>query len=120
MRVRRYILLSAAVLCAVESRAGSGAVEYWGGARSLADLAAFVMAFYNITAELLNIIATLVSLYSATQIYIKIQTGEEGFTKNISMLLGAVVYFLVMLVVFPALFSAAAGNHGGLFGLIFG
>lgn len=117
----RACLCAVAVSSSVPVLAGSGAVEYWGGAKSLMDMCAFIQAFFNITTQLLNVVAAIISFYSATQIYIKIQHGEGSFSKDVSMLIGAIVYFLVMLVVFPALFAGASGDsHGGLWGLIFG
>lgn len=117
----RRLLLSA-VLCVVSltALAQSGAVEYWGGAKSLTEMAAFIQAFFNVTLELVNVIATLVAFYACGTIYIKIQSGEEGFTKQVSMLIGAFVYFIVMLVVFPSFFTGGGGGHGGLWSLIFG
>lgn len=100
--------------------AGSGAVEYWGGAKSLVQMAAFVQACLNITLELVNVIATLIAFYSCATIYIKIQSGEEGFTKQVAMLVGSIVYFVTMLIVFPSFFVNSSSGHGGLFDLIFG
>lgn len=118
--VRRILLAVFFVSVPLLASATSGAVEYWGEAKSLVDMAAFVQAFYNITVELTNVIATLISFYSCAQIYIKINSGEEGFTKNVSMLLGAIVYYIVVLIVFPAFFAGSSGGHGGIFGWLFG
>lgn len=120
LSARRILLAVICVFMPSLTMAESGAVEYWGGARSLADMAAFVQAFYNITVELTNVIATLISFYSCAQIYIKINAGEEGFTKNVSMLIGAIVYYIVILMVFPAFFAGSAGGHGGIFSFLFG
>jgi len=100
--------------------ANSGAVEYWGGAKSLVQMAAFVQACLNITLELVNVIATLIAFYSCATIYIKIQSGEEGFTKQVAMLIGSIVYFVTMLIVFPSFFAGSSSGHGGLYGLFFG
>ena len=118
--VRRFFLSAVLSVLSATALAQSGAVEYWGGAKSLTDMAAFVQAFLNITLELVNVIATLVAFYSCATIYIKIQSGEEGFTKQVAMLIGAIVYFVTMLIVFPSFFTGGGSGHGGFFDLIFG
>ena len=117
---RAAVLAVAALAYPLTALADSGAVEYWGDAPSLTDMASFVGAVFNIIIELVNAAAVLIVFYSSAQIYIKIQVGEEGLAKNIAMLIGAVVYFIVMLMVFPAFFAGSVGGHGGLFAWLFG
>lgn len=117
----RFLWLALLLFSAVPCCADVGEVEYWGGSQSLVEMWGFIQAFLNITIELLNVIAALVAFYSAAVIYIKLETGEGEFAKSVSMLAGSIVYFFVMLIVFPSLFAGVYGSssHGGLFGAIF-
>lgn len=121
MRMFRSAAVLFFLMSSLSVRADIGAVEYWGGAKSLVEMMTFIQAFLNITVEMLNVIATLVAFYSVVVIYFKLQNHEGDFSKSVIMLLGAIVYFLVMLVVFPSLFGGVYGTsgHGGFFGWLF-
>lgn len=53
-------------------------------------------------------IAALMVMYSGTVIYIKLQTGDEGFMKSATMLVGAVLFLFTSVEVIPGFF----GEHG--------
>ena len=50
-------------------------------------------------------VAGIVVIVSALQIYIKMNTGEEGVKKNIMMLGGACLFLIGATIVFPAFFG---------------
>jgi len=50
-------------------------------------------------------VAGIVVIVSALQIYIKMNTGEEGVKKNIMMLVGACLFLIGATIVFPAFFG---------------
>lgn len=53
-------------------------------------------------------IAALMVMYSGTVIYIKLQTGDEGFMKSVTMLFGSVLFLFTSVEVIPGFF----GEHG--------
>ncbi len=50
-------------------------------------------------------IAGIVVIVSALQIYIKMNTGEDGIKKNIMMLVGACLFLIGATIAFPAFFG---------------
>ena len=50
-------------------------------------------------------IAAIMVIISALQIYIKMNTGEDGITKSIMMLIGACIFMIGASIVFPAFFG---------------
>ena len=50
-------------------------------------------------------IAGIVVIVSALQIYIKMNSGEEGITKNIMMLIGGCIFLIGATIAFPAFFG---------------
>ena len=50
-------------------------------------------------------IASVLAIVSALQIYIKMNTGEDGITKSITSLVGACLFIIGASVVFPAFFG---------------
>lgn len=53
-------------------------------------------------------VAALMVMYSGTVIYIKLQTGDEGFLKSVTMLIGAILFLFTSVEVIPGFF----GEHG--------
>ena len=45
------------------------------------------------------------AIISALQIYIKMNTGEDGITKSIMTLIGAIIFMISASIVFPAFFG---------------
>ena len=50
-------------------------------------------------------IAAIMVVISALQIYIKMNTGEDGITKSIMMLIGACLFMIGASIVFPSFFG---------------
>ena len=101
MKGKKYIfLLLALFLFTQETFAVCGSTDYSGSSGRL----------YNMV-----VYATLFSLYSATSIYIKMQAGEEGFTKSIIMLVGSILFLLSATIVMPAFFGFNYGVTDRLF-----
>lgn len=50
-------------------------------------------------------VATILAIVSALQIYIKMNTGEDGITKSIVALFGACLFIIGASIVFPAFFG---------------
>ena len=86
MKGKKYIfLLLALFLFTQETFAVCGSTDYSGSSGRLYNMVVYVLAMCSYVMQLMYAIATLFSLYSATSIYIKMQAGEEGFTKSIIM-----------------------------------
>ena len=62
--------------------------------------------------ELFLVVASLLAIYNATVIYIKLQAGEGGFTKAVMMLLGAIMFLIGATIVLPAFFGYHFGSSG--------
>ena len=54
---------------------------------------------------LLYAIAAIVAIYASLQIYIKMNTREEGITREIMMVVGACLFIIGASIVFPAFFG---------------
>ena len=75
----------------------------WGaGLASAHDYAVHDDALYRLSVLCSGGIVVIVS---ALQIYIKMNTGEEGVKKNIMMLVGACLFLIGATIVFPAFFG---------------
>ena len=85
-----------------------GGVDYGMSTQALAKAHDNVLAWMYYTVMLLYAIASLCAIYNATVIYIKLQTGEGGFTKSVLMLLGAVLFILGSSIFMPAIFNYRA------------
>lgn len=78
----------------IPASAGVGVTDYSMGADGLALMYGYVVLFMEIVVDICYAIASLISLYAATSIYIKMNTGEEGFVKAVIMLVGGVIFLL--------------------------
>ena len=74
--------------------------------RKLYDMVVYVVAMCSLTVQLLYAIAAVLSIYSATSIYIKLQAGEEGFTKSVMVLVGSCLFMIGATIVMPAFFDS--------------
>lgn len=104
------VLLRVACCClfclvAVTASARCGGTDYSWGSSALYDMFMFFLSFMNVVGGLLNVIAVLLGLYSATVIYIKFEMGEDGFTKSVLMLFGSFVFLMVEMFVLPSIFG---------------
>lgn len=76
-----------------------------GGADALARQHDFVVTMMLYVLYLIYAIASIVVIYSALQIYIKMNSGEDGVRKEIMMVVGACLFLIGASTVFPAFFG---------------
>ncbi|MDY3936640.1 MAG: DUF4134 family protein [Prevotella sp.] len=102
---KTYCLLSGLLLLTQPAMAVCGTTDYSGSSGRLYNMVIFVLTCCSYTLYLLYAIAGLLALYSATNIYIKMQAGEEGFTKSILTLVGSCLFLMIASIVLPAFFG---------------
>ena len=115
MICRRFALLTAFLLTAVSVGAvtiSNGGTNYSLTAQALADMTDEVVLTMGYVVGLLYAVASLLAIYNATVIYIKLQSGEEGFTKSVLMLVGAIMFLIGATIVLPAFFGYNVGSSG--------
>lgn len=98
-------LLSACLLWANTASAKCGGVDYSWGADALARQHDFVVTMMLYVLYLIYAVASIVVIYSSLQIYIKMNTGEDGVKKEIMMVIGACLFLIGASTVFPAFFG---------------
>ena len=108
-KYKTYLLLSALLLLAQPVMATCGTTDYSGNSGRLYNMVVFILTCCTAVLYLLYAIAAILSLYSATSIYIKMQAGEEGFTKSIIILVGSCLFLLGATIVLPAFFGFQFG-----------
>ena len=91
--------------CSLSVSARHGAVHYDWGAQALETMGEYIFIMMEYVLGLLYSVASLIALYSATGMYVKMQTGETGITKNILVLVGAVLFLIGASLVLPAFFG---------------
>lgn len=99
-----FLSLYAALTPALAS-AKCGNVDYSWGADALASAHDYAVTMMLYIVSLCYAVAGIVVIVSALQIYIKMNTGEEGVKKNIMMLVGACLFLIGATIVFPAFFG---------------
>ena len=99
-----FLSLYAALTPALAS-AKCGNVDYSWGADALASAHDYAVTMMLDIVYLCYAVAGIVVIVSALQIYIKMNTGEEGVKKNIMMLVGACLFLIGATIVFPAFFG---------------
>ena len=87
-----------------------GTTDYSGGSGRLYDIKYFVLVLCYYTSLIVETLAGILSIYSATQIYIKMNTGEDGITKSILVLVGAILFLLGSVIVLPSFFGVGYGS----------
>lgn len=108
--INHRLLLAALLLSVVQAvSARCGETRYDWGADALHEASVFVLVVMEYTVGILYSITSLTALYSATSIYIKLNTGEEGFVKSLLVLLGAILFLIGATIVMPALFDVKWG-----------
>ena len=85
--------------------AKSGGVNYSWGADALATMHDFVVTMMLYVQYMCYALASVLVVIAALQIYIKMNTGEEGIAKSIVSLLGACLFIIGASIVFPAFFG---------------
>lgn len=94
---------------ALSASASCGATDYSGSSGRLYNMVVYVVAMCSLTVELLYAIAAVLSIISATSIYVKMQAGEEGFTKSVMVLVGSCLFMIGATIVLPAFFGFQFG-----------
>ena len=85
--------------------AKSGAVNYSWGADALATMHDFVVTNMMYVLYVCMAIATVFGIVSALQIYFKMNLGEDGVTKAIVRLVGAILFIIGASIVLPSVFG---------------
>lgn len=85
--------------------AKSGSVNYSWGADALATMHDFVVTMMLYVQYIIYAVAGGFAVIAAFQIYIKMNTGEDGITKHILSLVGACLFIIGATIVFPAFFG---------------
>lgn len=96
------------VLCfalPLSSSAKSGGVNYSWGADALATMHDYVVTMMLYVLYICYAVAAVFAIVSALQIYIKMNSGEDGITKSIVTLVGACLFIIGASIVFPAFFG---------------
>lgn len=98
-------ILCAFCLVPYAAFAKSGSVNYSWGADALATMHDYVVTMMLYVLYICYAVASVFVIIAALQIYIKMNTGEEGVTKSIISLLGACLFIIGASIVFPAFFG---------------
>ena len=108
-KYKTYLLLSVLLLFTQPVMATCGTTDYSGNSGRLYNMVVFILTCCTAVLYLLYAIAAILSIYSATSIYIKMQAGEEGFTKSIIILVGSCLFLPGATIVLPAFFGFQFG-----------
>lgn len=101
----RTALAAAALLCCQYASAKCGGVDYSWGADGLAKAHDFVITMLLYVLYVCYAIAGVVAVIAGLQIYIKINAGEDGWKKEMMMVVGAILFIIGASIVFPAFFG---------------
>lgn len=101
----KNVLLTFGVLLPGSLSAKCGSVDYSWGADALASMHDYVVTMMLYIVYVCYAMAAILAIVSALQIYIKMNTGEEGITRSIMMLIGACLFIIGATIVFPAFFG---------------
>lgn len=82
-----------------------GSVDYSWGADALADMHDYVVTLMLYVVYIAYAFAAVLAIVSALQIYVKMNTGEEGILRSICTLGGACLFMIGATIVFPAFFG---------------
>ena len=85
--------------------AKSGSVNYSWGADALATMHDYVVTMMLYVQYICCAKAGVCVIVSGFQIYVKMNTGEDGITKSIMTLVGACLFLIGAFYVFPAFFG---------------
>lgn len=102
-KVKRILCALCFVPCAALAK--SGGVNYSWGADALATMHDFVVTMMLYVLYICYAIASVLVVVAALQIYIKMNTGEDGVVKSIVSLIGACLFIIGASIVFPAFFG---------------
>ena len=105
--VKRLCALLAVLspLLSMTLSAKCGGVDYSWGADALAMMHDYVITMMLYVLYIDYAIAGIVVIVASLQIYIKMNTGEEGIVKQIMMVVGACIFLISAAIVLPAMFG---------------
>ena len=103
----RTIALAAALspLLSATMSAKCGGVDYSRGADALAMMHDYIVTMMLYVLYIAYAVAGVVVVVASLQIYIKMNTGEEGIIKQIMMVVGACIFLISAAIVLPAMFG---------------
>ena len=104
-KIRGWMCLLAGCWTSLLASAKCGGVDYSWGADALALMHDYVVTMMLYVLYLLYAVAAIVAVYASLQIYIKMNTREEGITREIMMVVGVCLFIIGASVVFPAFFG---------------
>lgn len=104
-KILRSSLILIGLFSAQSALAKCGGVDYSWGAGALALMHDYVVTLMLYVLYLGYAIAAIVAVISSLQIYIKMNIGEEGVTKEILFLVGACIFMISASILFPAFFG---------------
>lgn len=106
-QVRRLCALAAVLspLLSATMSAKCGGVDYSWGADALAMMHDYVVTMMLYVLYIAYAVAGIVVVIASLQIYIKMNTGEEGIVKQIMMVVGACIFLISAAIVLPAMFG---------------
>ncbi len=104
---RRLCALAVALtpLLSLTMSAKCGGVDYTWGADALAKMHDYVVTMMLYVLYIAYAVAGIVVVVASLQIYIKMNTGEEGVIKQIMMVVGACIFLISAAIVLPAMFG---------------
>lgn len=105
--LRRLCALGAMIspLLSMTISAKCGGVDYSWGTDALAMMHDYVVTMMLYVLYISYAIAGIVVVIASLQIYIKMNTGEEGIVKQIMMVVGACIFLISAAIVLPAMFG---------------
>ena len=107
----RYLMVLLLVAVSLSASADCGSTDYSGSMGRLYDMVVYVLNMCVFTMRLMYAVASVLAIYSATSIYIKLQAGEEGFTKSVLVLVGSCLFLIGATIVMPAFFGFSYGSN---------
>ena len=97
-KATRILCVLCLIPCAALAKSGRGA-------DALASMHDFVVTMMLYVLYVCYAVTSVFAVIAALQIYIKMNTGEEGIAKSIVSLLGACLFIIGASIVFPAFFG---------------
>ena len=103
----RTFALAAALspLLSATMSAKCGGVDYSWGSDALAMMHDYIVTMMLYVLYIAYAVAGVVVVVASLQIYIKMNTGEEGIIKQIMMVVGACIFLISAAIVLPAMFG---------------
>lgn len=99
------VILTMLLGAPLSALAKCGSVDYSQGADALAKMHDYVITCLLYVVYILYAGAGILSVISALQIYVKMNLGEDGVTKAILTLIGAILFMIGATIVMPAFFG---------------